>query len=60
MLLAIAPPAAPVTRANLLSAHQLSTGSLNWEKSTGGGKLTFLPFQAIDEQQYWLYHDVVS
>ncbi|MGB7547519.1 MAG: beta-L-arabinofuranosidase domain-containing protein [Terracidiphilus sp.] len=57
-LFAIAPPAAHVTRAELMGARQLSTGSLDWEAATSAGKIAFKPFQAIGEQQYRLYQEV--
>ena len=59
-LFAIAPPAAAVPRASLLSARQLSAGSLDWEAKTDAGKLAFKPFQAIGEEQYRLYHEVID
>jgi DUF1680 family protein len=59
-LFAIKPPAAPVSRASLLSARQLSSGSLDWEAPIDKGKLAFKPFQAIAEEQYRLYHEVID
>jgi DUF1680 family protein len=59
-LFAVAPPEAPVTRTNLLSARQLSSASDHWEASTDAGKLTFKPFQGIGEEQYRLYHKVIA
>lgn len=60
-LFAIKPPSAPVNRADLMSARQLSSGSLDWEAVTGAGnKLAFKPFQAIGEEQYRLYHEVIA
>jgi len=59
-LFAVKPSAAPVTRANLLNARQLSSGSLDWETTTDAGKLAFKPFQAIGEEQYRLYQEVIA
>jgi hypothetical protein len=59
-LFAIAPPATPLTRSSLLGAHQLSAGSLDWETTTGAGKLAFKPFQAIGDEHYRLYQEVVA
>ncbi|MDR3727081.1 MAG: glycoside hydrolase family 127 protein [Terracidiphilus sp.] len=59
-LFAVNPPAASLTRSNLLSAQQLSTGSLDWEARIGAGKLAFKPFQAIAEEQYRLYQEVIA
>jgi DUF1680 family protein len=59
-LFAINPPSAPITRASLLNARQLSTGSLDWEAETGAGKLAFKPFQVIGEEQYRLYQEVID
>jgi len=58
-LFAISPQATPLTRTSLLSARQLSSGSLDWEAATDAGKLAFRPFQAIGEEQYRLYQEVV-
>jgi len=59
-LFAVNPPAATVHRGNLLSARQLSSGSLDWEATIEAGKLVFRPFQAIGEEQYRLYHEVIA
>jgi hypothetical protein len=59
-LFAIEPPEKTVTRSSLLSARQLSAGSLDWEATTDAGKLHFKPFQAIAEEQYRLYQEVIA
>ena len=59
-LFAIQPSAAPVTRASLLNARQLSSGSLDWETTADAGKLAFKPFQAIGAEQYRLYQEVLA
>jgi DUF1680 family protein len=59
-LFAIAPPEAPIARSSLMSAHPLSTGSLDWETITDAGKLAFKPFQAIEAEQYRLYQEVIA
>ncbi len=59
-LFAIQPSAAPVTRASLLSARQLSNGSLDWETTADARKLAFKPFQAIGAEQYRLYQEVLA
>lgn len=59
-LFAIAPAEAPVTRASLLNAQQLSVGSLDWETTTPTGKMAFKPFQAIQEEEYRLYQEVIA
>jgi hypothetical protein len=57
-LFAVNPTDAPVTRANLLRASQLSAGSLDWEAVIDTGKMAFKPFQAIGKEQYRLYQEV--
>jgi hypothetical protein len=57
-LFAIHPPETAVTRAELMNARPLSSGSLDWETVTGVGKMAFRPFQAIEQEQYRLYHEV--
>jgi DUF1680 family protein len=59
-LFAVKPPTAPVTRTSLLNARQLSSGSLDWETTIEAGKLAFKPFQAIGEEQYRLYQEVIA
>jgi hypothetical protein len=59
-LFAVKPTTATITRANLLNARQLSSGSLDWETTTEGGKLAFRPFEAIGEEQYRLYQEVIG
>lgn len=59
-LFAVAPSDAPLTRSSLLGARQLSAGSLDWETTTDTGKLSFKPFQAIQEEPYRLYHEVAG
>ncbi len=59
-LFAINSPSAPITRASLLNARQISSGSLNWEAEAGAGKMAFKPFQAIGEEQYRLYQEVID
>jgi DUF1680 family protein len=54
------PAASPLTRAQLMNARPLSSGSLDWETGTHIGKMAFKPFQAIGEEQYRLYHQVES
>jgi hypothetical protein len=43
-----------------LSAHQRSFGALDWEAETGAGKIAFKPFQAIGDEQYRLYQEVLD
>ena len=57
-LFAVDPQNAQLTRASLLGARQLSSNSLDWEIATDSGKLTLKPFQAIEKEQYRLYHEV--
>jgi len=59
-LFAVTPQATTVTRASLLNARQLSPGSVDWEAITDTGKLAFKPFEAIGEEQYRLYQDVIG
>jgi DUF1680 family protein len=59
-LFAINPPAAPISRASLLHAQPLSTGSLDWEATIDAGKIAFKPFEAIGEEQYRLYQEVIG
>ena len=59
-LFAVNPGTAPVTRAELMSARSLSAGSLDWETTTATGKLAFRPFQAIEDEHYRLYHEVIA
>lgn len=60
VLFAVTPPAAPVSRTSLLNVRQLSPGLLYREPTTEAGKLAFKPFQAIGEEQYRLYHEVIA
>ena len=57
-LFAVNPQQTQLTRPALLGARQLSSGSLDWEVATDAGKLPFKPFQAIEDEQYRLYHEV--
>jgi len=59
-LFAVNPTDASVTRASLLSAHQISFGALDWEAETDAGKMAFKPFQAIRDEQYRLYQEVLD
>jgi DUF1680 family protein len=59
-LFAVNQPEALVSRASLLSANQLSSGSQNWEVQIDTGKVAFKPFQAIKEEQYRLYQEVLD
>jgi len=60
-LFALTPPDAAVTRAQLLSARQISAGSINWELTTESGKMALKPFEAITPQEtYRLYHNVTA
>ena len=59
-LFAVEPPVSPISRASLQGARQLSSGSLDWEAKTDAGKLSFKPFQAIGEERYRLYHEVIG
>ncbi|MGA2350325.1 MAG: beta-L-arabinofuranosidase domain-containing protein [Terracidiphilus sp.] len=59
-LFSVRPPAMPITRASLLSARQLASGSLDWEVATEAGKVSFKPFQAIGGEQYRLYQEVLT
>jgi DUF1680 family protein len=56
-LFAVNPPAGTVARASLLSARQVSSGSMDWQAATDVGKLAFRPFQAIGDEPYRLYQD---
>ena len=47
-----------VSRAELMSAAQVSAGSSDWKSATGA--LTMRPFTAIDDQHYRLYQKVES
>jgi DUF1680 family protein len=57
-LFAVKLPEQPITRAELLQAHPLSTDSLDWEAVTSAGRMSFKPFQAITDEQYRLYQEV--
>jgi uncharacterized protein len=59
-LFAVDPKEAQFTRAGLQGARQLSSSSLDWEVSTDAGKVAFKPFQAIENEQYRLYHEVTA
>jgi len=59
-LFAIRPGEAQLTRSSLLNARQLSSGSLDWEVATGADKWAFRPFQAIENERYRLYHEVIA
>ena len=59
-LFAVSPTDGSITRASLLSAHQRSFGALDWEAETGAGKIAFKPFQAIRDEQYRLYQEVLD
>lgn len=55
------PSGAAVTRAQLLSARQISAGSINWELTKESGKMALKPFEAITPQEtYRLYHNVTA
>jgi uncharacterized protein len=47
-----------VTRAQLLSAKQISSGSTDWQAQTAAGPLALRPFAAIDDEIYRLYLNV--
>jgi len=51
---------APLTRAGLLGARQLAAGSLEWHATTDAGTLAFKPFQAIGDERYRLYQEVIA
>jgi uncharacterized protein len=51
---------AGLTRAQLLSATQTSTGSEEWMVKSDSGTLTLRPFSAIMDETYRLYHQVKS
>jgi len=60
-LFAIHPEDISVRRSELLSAKQISAGSLNWEARTEDGHtIAFKPFQSIADESYRLYHEVVA
>ncbi len=45
------------TRAQLLAAEQFGSSSAQWRVESETAPVTFLPFPAIEDQQYRLYHD---
>lgn len=46
-----------VSRQELLSARQSSTGSTDWQTETAVGRLTLRPFPVIEDEHYRLYLD---
>jgi uncharacterized protein len=59
-LFAIEPGDAPLKRSELSGARQIASGSMIWEAGTSAGKMTFKPFQAIEEERYRLYQQVLD
>ncbi len=59
-LFAIEPYPTQISRSDLLSASQLSSGSTDWKVKTGSGELKLKPFAAIGDEQYRLYQAVVA
>lgn len=59
-LFVIEPPTAPITRSELLAARQTSSGSFEWKISTDAGNLSLRPFQAIGNEKYRLYQQVIA
>ena len=54
-LFALTPVPATVRREELLAAVPVSSGSATWQAKTTSGKMTLLPFPAIEDQHYRLY-----
>ena len=59
-LSAVGDLSAPVTKAQLLAAAQISKSSTDWKVTTAAGPLTMRPFAAIGEEHYRLYQTVMS
>jgi uncharacterized protein len=59
-LFAVGDLTAPVTRAQLLAAVQLSKGSADWKVATAREPLTMRPFAAIGDEHYRLYQTVTT
>jgi uncharacterized protein len=57
-LFAITPGATSISRAELLGAKPLSSGSSEWVVRNDSGELRFKPFTQISDEQYRLYHEV--
>ncbi|HUA99849.1 MAG TPA: beta-L-arabinofuranosidase domain-containing protein [Terracidiphilus sp.] len=55
-LFAVEPAPATFTRSQLLAAAQSGPASSEWTVQSSGAPVTFLPFPAIHEQKYRLYH----
>lgn len=47
-----------ITRAELLAAERISSGSSTWQAKTDSGILTFKPFATIGDEIYRLYHQL--
>jgi uncharacterized protein len=48
------------TRDHLFAARQLNASSAQWRVESESAPVTFLPFPAIEDQEYRLYHDLQS
>ena len=58
VLFAILPATETLSRQQLLSAARTSPASQEWRVQSGSGAVQFLPFAAVDQQRYRLYHSV--
>lgn len=59
-LFAIGDQPIEASRAQMLSASQVSRGSSDWSVDGGGGRTTFRTFGAIVDEKYRLYHVVAG
>jgi DUF1680 family protein len=57
-LFALTPYPGKATRAELLSAQPLSSGSTDWQTRTAAGTIHFKPFAEISDEPYRLYQEV--
>lgn len=59
-LFGINSPQSRFTRAQLLAARQMASGSPQWRVESAVAPVSFLPFSDIEDQAYRLYHEVSS
>jgi len=57
-LFAIEPGTKSLTKAQLIAAQRVASGSSSWEVNSESGKVLLKPFPAITNEHYRLYHEV--